>query len=194
MNQKDIIQFFNELAPEWDKTTIRNDSVINQILDNAYVTKGKTVLDVACGTGVLIPDYIARNVLHVTGVDISSEMIKLARDKFHHEQVSFLCADIESLSFEEKFDCIMIYNAFPHFPNPSRLLKHLSAFLRQDGTLTVAHGMSRDAIDSHHKGVAGNVSLSLPYANDLASLFPKELEITTILSTHEMYQVTGRLL
>ena len=60
---------------------IRSDRKISIILDNACVGAGSRVLDVACGTGVLTPDYLARDVASVTAVDISPEMIRRARDK-----------------------------------------------------------------------------------------------------------------
>ena len=52
---KDVIAFFDRLAGCWDKSIIRNDDVINKILDNAGAREGKYILDVASGTGVLIP-------------------------------------------------------------------------------------------------------------------------------------------
>jgi demethylmenaquinone methyltransferase/2-methoxy-6-polyprenyl-1,4-benzoquinol methylase len=70
INQEKIVEFFDRLAPQWDADMIRNDEVINKILDNANVTEGKSVLDVACGTGVLIPDYLERKVSSVTAIDI----------------------------------------------------------------------------------------------------------------------------
>ena len=53
---KEVIEFFDRLAPGWDAEMIRSDEIINTILNNAEVTEWKDVLDVACGTGVLIPD------------------------------------------------------------------------------------------------------------------------------------------
>ena len=57
---KEVIEFFDRLAPGWDAEMIRSDEIINTILNNAEVTEGKDVLDVACGTGVLIPDYLRK--------------------------------------------------------------------------------------------------------------------------------------
>ena len=59
---KEVIEFFDRLASGWDAEMVRSDEIIRIILDNAGVTAGKNVLDVACGTGVLIPDYLERNV------------------------------------------------------------------------------------------------------------------------------------
>ena len=188
---KEVIAFFDRLAPGWDADMVRSDEIINTILDNAGVTEGKTVLDVACGTGVLIPDYRKRKVASVTGIDISPKMAELARAKFPQPEVRILCGDVETTDFGEKFDCIVIYNAFPHFPDPERLIKTLSGLLKPGGTLTVAHGMSREKIDAHHHGAASHVSNGLMPAEKLAAIFGKYLTVITVLSDDRMYQVVG---
>ena len=189
---KDVIEFFDRLAPGWDAEMIRSDEVINTILDNAEVTEGKDVLDVACGTGVLIPDYLKRNVASVTGIDISTKMAEIAKEKFKQERVTILCGDVESTTFDRQFDCIVVYNAFPHFPDPERLIRTLSGLLKPGGTLTVAHGMSREKIDAHHHGTASHVSNGLMPAEDLAVIFGKHLRVATVISDERMYQVAGK--
>ncbi len=192
MNKQDVIQFFDGLAPYWDADMIRHDHIIDTILDNAGVNPGVSVLDVACGTGVLVPDYLKRNVRSVTGVDISREMIKIAREKFPQNNVMFFNVDVEEIDYEGAYDIVMVYNAFPHFPDPESLIARLSKLLRPGGTLTVAHGMSRAAIDHHHEGGASKVSLGLMHEDDLAAIFAKHLEVTVKISDDHMYQVTGR--
>lgn len=189
---KDVVAFFDRLAPGWDAEMVRNEGIISTILDNAGVSEGTKVLDVACGTGVLIPDYLKRNVASVTGIDISPKMAELARAKFPQEQVTILCGDVEATAFEDPFDCVVVYNAFPHFPDPDRLIRKLSSLLKTGGTLTVAHGMSREKIDAHHHGAASHVSNGLMSAEDLAAIFGKYLTVTTVLSDDRMYQVAGK--
>ena len=191
MNQQDVIQFFDRLAPQWDADMIRSDAIIASILDTAGVTAGKDILDVACGTGVLFPDYLSRNVASVTAVDISPEMVKIAAQKFPG-QVEVICGDVQTVDFEKQFDCIVIYNAFPHFPDPAGLIATLSSMLKPGGTLTVAHGMSRAAIDHHHEGSASKVSVGLMHEDALADLFSAHLTVTAKISTDHMYQVTGQ--
>ena len=192
MEKQDIINFFDRLAPSWDDDMIRSDTVIHEILDGAGIKPGVTVLDVACGTGVLIPDYLNRQVASVTGVDISPEMVKIARQKFPQENVTILCADVESADFNGSFDCIVIYNAFPHFPNPENLIEVLSGLLNPGGTLTVAHGMSRQKIDAHHQGAASKVSMGLIHEDALCAIMQKHLTVTVKVSNDRMYQVTGK--
>ena len=190
---REVIEFFDRLAPGWDAEMVRNDEIINTILDNAGVTDGRDVLDVACGTGVLIPDYLKRKVASVTGIDISPKMAEIAKEKFKRERVTILSGDVEATAFDRKFDCIVVYNAFPHFPDPERLIRTLSGLLKPDGTLTVAHGMSREKIDAHHHGTASHVSNGLMPADDLAAIFGKYLSITTVISDESMYQVAGKM-
>lgn len=189
MNKQDVIAFFDRLAPGWDADMIRHDDIIGKILDLAGVKAGADVLDVACGTGVLFPDYLARNVESLTAIDISSEMAKIAQSKFPEVQV--ICADVETANFGKKFDCIVVYNAFPHFLDPENLIRVLSGHLKPGGTLTVAHGMSRAQIDHHHEGAASKVSVGLMHEDDLAAIFDKYLNVTAKISDERMYAVCG---
>ncbi len=190
MNKQDVIDFFDRLAPMWDADMVRSDEIIATILDNAGVREGRRVLDVACGTGVLFPDYLARNVTSLTAIDISPEMAKIAQAKF--PQVAVLCGDVQAAALPGPFDCIVLYNAFPHFPEPERLIACLASHLAPGGSLTVAHGMSRDAIDAHHHGSAAKVSVGLMHEDDLAALMGKYLTVTCKISNEKMYQVTAK--
>lgn len=194
MRKQDVIDFFDRMAPRWDADVIRHDDIIATILDNAGVKPGADVLDVACGTGVLFPDYLARNVGSLTAVDISPEMVRIARSKYPEDKVAVCCGDVEELDFDKQFDCIVIYNAFPHFPKPGRVLERLSHLLKPGGTLTVAHGMSRAAIDHRHEGPASKVSIGLMHEDALAAMFRRHLQLTTKISTDRMYQIAGRKL
>ncbi len=191
IDRKEVIEFFDSCAPGWDAASERNDEVINAILDNAGVGPGSRVLDVACGTGVLVPDYLAREAACVRGVDISPEMIRIASSKFPQKNVGFVCGDAMDIA-EGGWDAIVVYNAFPHFPDPKGLIAHLSGLLAAGGILTVAHGASREEIDSHHRGAARHVSNGLMPAEDLAEMFSEHLDVTAVISDDRMYQVAGR--
>lgn len=119
LDSNKVAEFFNKCAPYWDDNTIRDEEKIKLILDNANVKKGAKILDVACGTGVLIPDYLKREVASVKGIDISPAMIERAREKFGSEEnVSFVCGDVMNTDVGKDYDAIVVYNAFPHFADP----------------------------------------------------------------------------
>ena len=193
MDKKDVIAFFDSFADSWDADMVRVQWKIDKILDVAGICEGKRVLDVACGTGVLVPDYINRKVSQCVGVDISQKMIDIAVKKFsENENINFVCADAESFRFSEKFDCVVIYNSFPHFVNDQALFKNLSECLNENGRITVAHGMSRSDLIKHHSGRAEKVSSILPEAEALADAMSAFFEIDTIISTDEIYIVSGK--
>ena len=192
MNKQDVIEFFDRCAPSWDAEMIKSDEIINQILDNAEVRPGMTVLDVACGTGVMFDYYLERGAAEIVGIDISPEMAKIAAMKYAADpRVRVICGDVEEAAFAEKFDRIVVYNAFPHFPRPKRLIKTLAGLLKEGGRLTVAHGASREAIDGHHSGAASAVSNGLMSADSLRKLFLPYFEVEIVISNSRMYQVSG---
>ena len=189
MEKKDVAAFFDNCAPWWDADMIRNEAVIATILENAGIKAGMDVLDVACGTGVLFPDYLNRGVASVTGIDISPEMAKIAASKF--PEVTVVCGDVEETKFDRQFDAIMVYNAFPHFPEPARLIESLARLVKPGGRLSVAHSMSREKLQQHHSGRASKVSIDLIHEKELAALFAPYFDVDVIISNDRMYQVAG---
>ena len=188
MEKKDIAAFFDRCAPWWDADMIRNERIIQTILDNAGIHGPIHVLDVACGTGVLFPDYIQRGAT-VTGIDLSGEMVKLAREKF--PEVNVICGDVEQTPFPQPFDAVMVYNAFPHFPDPAHLIGVLADLVKPGGRLSIAHGMSRVQLLQHHAGRASTVSIDLLHEDQLATLMRPYFDVDVIVSDDQMYQVAG---
>jgi len=193
VNKQDIAAYFDALAPRWDAELIRRDAVIEQILRNADIASGMDVLDVACGTGVLLQDYLNRDVNSVYGVDISGAMIAHAKRKFADvSKIHLYHADIETLSLPLRFDRVMLYNALPHFPSMERIVETLCAFCKTGGRVTIAHGMSRAQINSIHAARAGKISQNLLPAEELASLLRRYLDVDIVVSDEHMYQVCGQ--
>ncbi len=191
MDKKQIVEFFDRLAPQWDADTVRNDDIIKTILDYAGITDGVSVIDVACGTGVLIPYYLNRNVARVTAVDISEKMIEIAKGKYPDPRVSFVCADAETARFEQSFERCVIYNAFPHFPDPRSLIRNLASCINSGGILTIAHGHSREDIDRHHMEHASSVSVGLMSDDELTTLLSPYFDVIVSISDDRMQQIVG---
>ena len=189
MDKQIIKDFFDNFANRWDNEPIADKEIIDTILDNSGIVDGVNVLDVACGTGVLFPYYLERNVNSITAVDLSTEMVKVAKSK--HPQVNAICGDAEEISFDTTFDCIMIYNAFPHFPNPQALIENLSKALKSGGRFTIAHGMSKTELDEVHRKSAGRVSNILPECQALAEMLSAYFNVDITISSDKMYQISG---
>ena len=188
MDKKEIIAFFDKLAPCWDETNLRNEEVIAEILQKGGIGRGVKVLDVACGTGVLFTDYINLGA-DVTAIDISPEMVNIAREKF--PEIKVLCGDASTFDFEEVFDAVMIYNAFPHFTNAEKLIESLAAKLRVGGRFSVAHGISEKELEKCHSGSAKRISVPLVKKEVLAEMMSPWFEVDVLISDDRMYMVSG---
>lgn len=192
IDEKEVIIFFDRLASSWDEEIVKDADKIGRIVDAAEIKEGSRILDVACGTGVLIPDYLARNVARVVAFDISPNMIATARSKFEDQtKVEFQCTDVAGLVLKEEVDSVMIYNAFPHFAKPKEMIAQLAQKVRIGGRLTVAHDMGIEQLNAHHELRAMHVSVGLITTEEMAKLFEPYFEVTYEVSEEDIYIVSG---
>lgn len=191
-DKRKTAEYFDARAVDWDKHQHPQDAVIERILDDAEVGGGSRVLDLACGTGIMIPYYLRRGAASVVGADLSAGMLDVARRKFAgNDNVSFLQADAETDDLGSGYDVIMVYNAWPHFPHPQVLIDKLSGLLKTGGVLSVAHGMGRETLNGVHGRGAASVSSRLVPASDLAAMFDHDLTVYKVVDTAHLYQVCG---
>lgn len=71
------------------------------------------MLDVCCGTGIMIPYLLKTEAARVTGIDIAPKMIENAKKKYHNDRLTFVLGDIYDYN-EPGWNVVLIYNAFPH--------------------------------------------------------------------------------
>lgn len=192
MNKKEVAAYFDRQAPTWDAHMVTDNEKIRLILDAAGVKRHSCVLDVACGTGVLFPYYLDRDVSRVIGVDLSPEMARIAARKQHDPRVEVICGDIEALPVHLQCDCCVVYNAFPHFEHPAQLIARLAQWVKPGGRLTVAHGMGLDALRRHHAGRAEQVSREMLAPDVLAGLFSPWFDVFVAQADEGKYLVAGK--
>ena len=125
-------QGWSERAAVYDTHTGSfTSSAIDPLLDAARVTPGLTILDVCCGTGQATGLAASRGA-RVTGVDISREMIALARAKLPACQ--FRVGDAEALPFDDQtFERVICNFGLFHLPEPDRAIAEAARVLRPGG-------------------------------------------------------------
>ena len=164
-------EFFDELADTWDDETHHDPAKLKLISGALRLSPGATVLDVGTGTGVMVP-YLLEHVGKsgtIVAVDHSEKMIAVARRKFPHEvypNVKFVVADVKRLPMRDEYDGILCYSCFPHFRHPWATVEHLTAGLKRNGRLVIAHSESRDTINELHRGL-GALDESLPPMDEM---------------------------
>jgi SAM-dependent methyltransferase len=110
---------------------------------------GARILDLGCGSGWLC-EYFARLGYDVTGIDVSPELIEMARERLtkvpygadHEKQLRyrFLVHDVESGPLKETFEAIICYDALHHFEDEHAVLRNVGAMLAYGGQLFVLEG------------------------------------------------------
>jgi len=193
MEHKRIRDFFDERAATWDEGR-PPESIprVRDIVAGLNIASGSRVLDVGCGTGVLVP--ILEPMVGASGLlvelDVSREMLERAKAKAAASPCLCAQADAMDLPFAvECFDWILCYSVFPHFLDQRRGAMQLAQSLRPGGRLVVCHSQSREAINELHRSVGDVVGGHiLPPENEMRALF-RELgfEVTRIEDVPDRY-------
>ena len=82
----EIAAYFNKRAGKWDENGCSGESrVQGAVLSLVDLKPGDSVLDLGCGTGVMIPFYLAAQAGKIVAVDVSEKMVERAKEKFGNE-------------------------------------------------------------------------------------------------------------
>lgn len=110
--------------------------------------KGKRVLDVGCGGGIL-SEEISRQGATVTGIDASSEMIAIARDhaRMSNLDIDYQVSDIESLSLNQRYryDVVLVMELLEHVPDPGSVVRACRRLIEPEG-LVIAATINRNIL------------------------------------------------
>ena len=127
----------------WDRNAGRYDRFMRKdraAYETMYglirpVVKGKTVLELATGTG-LIAKNIVNAAAHIEASDTSAEMIREAKRRNHSAKLYFSVQDMFCLPYaDESFEVVIVSNALHIVPQPEKALAEIHRVLRDDGVL-----------------------------------------------------------
>jgi 2-polyprenyl-6-hydroxyphenyl methylase/3-demethylubiquinone-9 3-methyltransferase len=141
------IEKFNRFALDWwdEKGRMKSLHDINP-LRLSYIMKqidlkGKRVLDVGCGGGILT-ESIARQDASVLGIDASALMTDLARSHAQKSQldIPYINTEVEHISrfIHEGFDVILCMELLEHVPNYESVIKGCKTVLNPGGVIIFA--------------------------------------------------------
>jgi ubiquinone/menaquinone biosynthesis C-methylase UbiE len=134
-------QFSRQAVPFSQAHAIRNQDALNRIVQIAEAGPEDTVLDVACGPGLLACAF-ARVVQQATGIDITPAMLERARSiqqEQRLENVNWKSGDVYSLPYaDQQFSIVVTRFSFHHLMNPLAALREMKRVCRNGGRVVVA--------------------------------------------------------
>lgn len=137
---------------------LRDFSYIIELL-SLKEDKVTTLLDLGCGTG-WTSIMINKLGIEVTAVDISDDMIAIARENAIKEnnlpqgKIKFIVSDIEEINFKNQFDRVLIYDGLHHCPNEQKVLKNAYQALKPGGIILIVEPNIRHQYDPEAQKIA----------------------------------------
>jgi len=137
INYKNLVQQgYDHCASAYDAARQREANPELELVSSRLLD-GAQVLDIGCGAGIPIASKLTQRFL-VTGIDISGEQIRLARQ--HVPSGTFIQADIMTVDFSDAtFDAVVSFYAIFHVPREehAELFKRIRRWLKPGGFLLV---------------------------------------------------------
>ena len=153
MKPEQLGQSYDALAGWWREMHSESQYGMRQLsraLD--FVSQRGDALDVGCGSSSRMVTFMENSGFRVTGIDVSTEMIRLAREG--SETAYFVKADICGYQLSSTYDLIVAWDSLFHLPinEQAPVLKKLCHALNPSGVLIYSLG---DAIGEHQDTMEG---------------------------------------
>lgn len=138
---------YDAAAPSWDATLNRlgfdrvYDALFADIAGRgwlAHLTDGATALDIGIGTGALTAALLAHSpgTPHVTGIDISHVMLRVAARRLGRLNVAhtLMHADLVALrGYPVRFDAVVCAHVIEHLPDPAAAVREVCDLVAPGG-------------------------------------------------------------
>ena len=111
------------------------------VIDNMNCRPGDRILEVGVGTGLSLPLYPCN--VHVTGIDLSVDMLERAENRKHRDglqQVELLEMDAENMSFaDNSFDKVVAMYVASVVPHPKHLVDEMHRVCKAGGEIFIVN-------------------------------------------------------
>ena len=144
---------YNKICDTWDEYR-RMRGVNPCIVDFAnHLKTGAKMLDIGCGTGYPIADYLSEQGFFVTGIDISEKMIEKAK-AYEIKNAEFFVEDILTFQSAEKYDGIIAFDSIWHIPaqQQQNIYRIIASLIEDGGYFLFTHGKSKGSVSGRMFG------------------------------------------
>ncbi len=172
MKPSDIGEAYNQITHLWESENFNRLNGIEQHERAiAFVKNRGKALDVGCGCTGRFIDLLQSNGFDPEGVDVSEEMIKLAKKR--HPEIIFHHQDICSWDVPQKYDFITAWDSIWHIPlnQQEKVLTKLVSSLNTNGVLIFSFGGTDEQGDHKDDFMGPEVYYSTLGINGFLTLF-----------------------
>jgi ubiquinone/menaquinone biosynthesis C-methylase UbiE len=131
----DVADWYDDLLKK--DNTYQSEVILPNLLRLMEIKNSDNVLDLACGQGIFARAF-AKIGAKVTGVDISSELIKIAKAE-NSLNINYIVSPADNLTFikNESLDKISIILALQNIDNLNGVIKECNRVLKTKGKLYI---------------------------------------------------------
>src|SRR4030088_2356640 len=133
-------QFTRQATPFSTAAPIASEAALQLIIDAAQPGPDDTVLDVACGGGIVVCAF-APHVRHATGTDVTPAMLERARTLAAEKRlanVTWQEGEVERLPYPDgAFTIVVTRFAMHHFPDPAAVFREMVRVCAPGGRIVV---------------------------------------------------------
>lgn len=145
VSKQSVIRTYDRYAPIYDVLFGAIQRPGCRKMADVVSSLGATrVLEVGVGTGLNLELY--SETIHVTGIDLSAEMLDQARLRaasLPKHDITLAIMDAEKMEFEDNtFDCITVPYVLSVTPNPDRLIAEIRRVCRPGGYILIVNHFS----------------------------------------------------
>ncbi len=136
MDQKKVEEHFDEIAKNYDYWKSKNWFYYEtlQSIARKHSFGAKSILDAGCGTGTILQ---ALDVPKRVGVDISIEMVDIAKRRYPSSNIEFIKGDISEINVG-KFDVVIFFDVIEHVEHPEFIVAGLKRSVSDNGVVIVS--------------------------------------------------------
>ena len=134
-----VMEFMDKIASQKDNWVRRNKYYHNDLIGffKYNIPENSNILEIGCGTGDVLNRLKPKRGV---GIDISSEMIRMAKEKYtKNNQLEFIQMDAENITLEEKFDFIIISDTLSYFEDIQLSFKELKKLCTSDTRIIITY-------------------------------------------------------
>jgi len=126
----------NLISSNRDKWIKKNKYYYEKLIEflKFNIPEGSKVIEIGCGTGYILNSL---NPSKGVGIDISSGMVKVSKEKF--PQYDFYLMDAENITLEEKFDFVIVSDTIGYFEDVQRSFDQIRKLCSDDTRVIITY-------------------------------------------------------